>query len=77
MTQEQYFASLPRVHNRIPQGATWDGREELLVTAEEYEAARAGKPLPKRKTTTKTTSAAKSESSAAPTSAGSVNAGSR
>jgi len=47
-TQEQYLASVSRVHNRLPQGATWDGKEELLVTAEEYEAARAGKPLPKK-----------------------------
>jgi L,D-transpeptidase ErfK/SrfK len=45
---DQYLAMQPRVHNRIPRGATWDGREELLVTAEEYEAVRAGKPLPKR-----------------------------
>lgn len=55
-TQEQHLASLPRVHNRLPQGATWDGREELLVTAEEYEAVRDGKPLPKRKTPAKKTS---------------------
>jgi len=48
VTQAQYLASALRVHNRIPQGATWDGREELLVTAEEYEAVRAGKPLPKK-----------------------------
>lgn len=52
MTQEQYLASAPRVHNRIPQGGTWDGKEELLVTAEEYEAVRAGKPLPPRSTKT-------------------------
>jgi L,D-transpeptidase ErfK/SrfK len=45
---EQYLAAAPRVHNRIPSGATWDGREELLVTAEEYEAVRDGKPLPKK-----------------------------
>jgi L,D-transpeptidase ErfK/SrfK len=48
LSPEQYLASQSRVHNRIPEGATWDGREEVLVTAEEYEAARAGKPLPKR-----------------------------
>jgi L,D-transpeptidase ErfK/SrfK len=48
VTQEQYLATMPRVHNRIPKGATWDGKEELLVTAEEYEAARSGKPLPKK-----------------------------
>jgi hypothetical protein len=48
----------------------------LLVTAEEFEAARAGKPLPKRKPTAKANTA-KNESSAAPVSAGGVNAGSR
>jgi L,D-transpeptidase ErfK/SrfK len=47
-TSEQYLANVSRVHNRIPKGATWDGNEELLVTAEEYEAARSGKPLPKK-----------------------------
>jgi L,D-transpeptidase ErfK/SrfK len=49
MTAEKYVAAAPRVRNRIPAGATWDGREELLVTAEEFEAVRAGKPLPARK----------------------------
>ncbi len=48
LTPEQYLANQPRVHNRIPKGATWDGKEELLVTAEEFEAALAGKPLPKK-----------------------------
>lgn len=47
LTVEQYLAKAPRVHNRLPKGATWDGKEELLVTAEEYEAARAGKTPPK------------------------------
>jgi L,D-transpeptidase ErfK/SrfK len=49
VTTEQYVAAAPRVRNRIPDGGTWDGREELLVTAEEFEAVRAGKPLPARK----------------------------
>jgi L,D-transpeptidase ErfK/SrfK len=44
----QYLADAPRVHNAIPAGATWDGRQELLISAEEYEAVRDGKPLPKR-----------------------------
>lgn len=47
-TPQQFLAKQPLVHNKIPQGATWDGKEELLVTAEEFEAVRAGKPLPKR-----------------------------
>jgi L,D-transpeptidase ErfK/SrfK len=49
VTLDSYLATARRVHNRIPTGGTWDGREELLVTAEEYEAARSGKPLPKKK----------------------------
>jgi L,D-transpeptidase ErfK/SrfK len=48
LTFEKYVVEARRVENRIPNGGTWDGREELLVTAEEYEAARTGKPLPKR-----------------------------
>jgi L,D-transpeptidase ErfK/SrfK len=48
LTFEKYVVEARRVQNRIPNGGTWDGREELLVTAEEYEAARTGKPLPKR-----------------------------
>jgi L,D-transpeptidase ErfK/SrfK len=50
LSPEQFLTAQPRVHNQIPKGATWDGKEELLVTAEEYEAARAGKPLPKKPT---------------------------
>lgn len=48
LTPEKYLAGAVRVFNRVPDGATWDGREELLITAEEYEAVRDGKPLPKR-----------------------------
>jgi L,D-transpeptidase ErfK/SrfK len=49
VTPDQFLAAADRVHNKLPVGATWDGREELLVTAEEYEAIRDGKPLPKKK----------------------------
>jgi L,D-transpeptidase ErfK/SrfK len=49
VTLDSYLLDARRVLNRIPAGATWDGREELLVTAEEYEAVRTGKPLPKKK----------------------------
>jgi len=48
MTVDQYLAAVPRVHNKLPAGATWDGNQELLITAEEYEAVRDGKPLPKK-----------------------------
>lgn len=53
-TIEHFLIGARRVQNRIPAGGTWDGKEELLVTAEEYEAARDGKPLPKRAKNAKT-----------------------
>jgi len=85
---EQYLASAARVHNRVPAGATWDGKEELLVTAEEYEAVRDGKPLPKKaaprssgKPTPKSDGKPVAKSDAKPVSAAnggaSTNAGSR
>ncbi|HKQ84466.1 MAG TPA: L,D-transpeptidase family protein [Steroidobacteraceae bacterium] len=46
-TFERYLASARHVENELPSGATWDGREELLVSAEEFEATRAGVPIPK------------------------------
>jgi len=45
---ETYLAAARHVENRVPQGATWNGSDELLVFAEEFEAQRAGKPLPKK-----------------------------
>jgi L,D-transpeptidase ErfK/SrfK len=47
-TQVQYLAQARRVENRVPQGATWNGNKELLVTAEEFEAMRDGVILPKK-----------------------------
>jgi len=47
-TQAQYLAQARRVENRVPQGATWNGNKELLVTAEEFEAMRDGVILPKK-----------------------------
>jgi L,D-transpeptidase ErfK/SrfK len=64
VSADQYLASVARVHNRLPQGATWNGKEELLVTAEEYEAIRDGKPLPKKPATR---SSAKPKSDVQPT----------
>ena len=57
-TFERYLATARHVENELPAGATWDGREELLVSAEEFEATRTGatlpaKPKPKAKATTK------------------------
>ncbi|MGE0116101.1 MAG: L,D-transpeptidase family protein [Steroidobacteraceae bacterium] len=47
-TQAQYLAQARRIENRVPQGATWNGNKELLVTAEEFEAMRDGVILPKK-----------------------------
>ncbi len=47
-SQAQYLAQARHVENRVPQGATWNGSKELLVTAEEFEAMRDGVILPKK-----------------------------
>ncbi len=57
ITLDRYVADARHVENRVPAGANWNGSEELYYTAEEYEAARNGTPLPKktaRKATKKT-----------------------
>lgn len=48
-TLEQYIAYSRHVENELPRGATWNGKEELLVTTEEFEAARNGTVLPPKK----------------------------
>jgi L,D-transpeptidase ErfK/SrfK len=65
LTLDSYIAAAPHVENRVPEGANWDGKTELLVSAEEFEAARTGTPLPKKapakpakQTTTKASGAA-------------------
>ncbi len=88
LTVEQYVASARHVENRVPEGANWNGKEELLVTAEQFEAARNGIILPKEKPVKKTpapattkkpvATTAKSEPiAAAPVSGSAGNKGSR
>jgi L,D-transpeptidase ErfK/SrfK len=48
LTLDGFIASSRHVENRVPEGANWNGKEELLVTAEEFEAMRTGVPLPKK-----------------------------
>jgi L,D-transpeptidase ErfK/SrfK len=48
LTLDGYIASSRHVENRVPEGANWNGKDELLVTAEEFEAMKAGVPLPKK-----------------------------
>jgi L,D-transpeptidase ErfK/SrfK len=48
MTVDTYVAGARHVENRVPQGANWNGSEQMYYTAEEFEAARDGTPLPKK-----------------------------
>ena len=47
-TLDGYVAGARHVENRVPPGANWNGSEEMYYTAEEFEAARNGTPLPKK-----------------------------
>jgi L,D-transpeptidase ErfK/SrfK len=47
---ETYLATARHVENRVPQGATWNGSDEGMYLAEQFEAVRDGLPLPKKKT---------------------------
>jgi L,D-transpeptidase ErfK/SrfK len=42
VTFDNYLAAARRVENRLPEGATWDGKSELLVSVEEFEATKSG-----------------------------------
>ena len=48
VTLESFIASSRHVENRVPEGANWNGKDELLVTAEEFEATRSGVITPKK-----------------------------
>lgn len=50
-TESQILAAARRVDNRLPQGATWDGKDTLMVTAEEFEAMHNGVILPRKEET--------------------------
>jgi L,D-transpeptidase ErfK/SrfK len=49
MTVEKFIAYSRHVENELPEGATWSGKDELLVSTEEFEAARSGAILPAKK----------------------------
>jgi L,D-transpeptidase ErfK/SrfK len=49
MTIDTYVAGARHVENRVPPGANWNGSEEMYYTAEEFEAARNGTPMPLKK----------------------------
>lgn len=48
VTMDEVILSARRVENTLPEGATWNGSDRTFFTAEEFEAARAGTPLPKK-----------------------------
>jgi L,D-transpeptidase ErfK/SrfK len=70
-TVDSYIAAARHVENRVPPGATWNGSDEGLYLAEQFEALRNGTPLPKKappkvkKTAAKPTSAAAKPAGAA------------
>lgn len=48
ITIDSFLAAARHVENRVPHGATWNGSEEVLSLAEEFEAQRNGTPMPKK-----------------------------
>lgn len=46
VTLEKFVSAARHVENRLPEGANWNGKEELLVSTEQFEAARNGVILP-------------------------------
>ncbi|MGH8175130.1 MAG: L,D-transpeptidase family protein [Steroidobacter sp.] len=48
LTLDAFIASSRHVENRVPEGANWNGKDELLVTAEEFEAVRTGEITPRK-----------------------------
>ena len=76
VTLDKHIYMARHVENRLPEGSTWNGKEELLVSTEEFEAARSGAVLPakpKAKSAAKKTTVAK-KPAAAPAAAGSASA---
>lgn len=49
MTLDKYVAYSRHVENELPAGATWNGKDELLVSTAEFEATRSGAILPAKK----------------------------
>jgi L,D-transpeptidase ErfK/SrfK len=48
VTLDSYIAMSRHVENRVPEGANWNGKDEMLFTAEELEAALSGTVAPKK-----------------------------
>jgi L,D-transpeptidase ErfK/SrfK len=45
-SMDRYLAAARHVENRLPEGSNWNGKDELLVSSEEFEATRNGIILP-------------------------------
>lgn len=65
MTLEKFIAGSRHVENALPEGANWNGKDELLVSATQFEAARSGTILPKEQPAKKVQTAGKSTSKTA------------
>jgi hypothetical protein len=50
LTVDSFIFASRHVENRLPEGSNWDGSEQTMYTAEDFEAARAGTPQPLKKT---------------------------
>jgi L,D-transpeptidase ErfK/SrfK len=77
LTLDKHIYMARHVENRLPEGSTWNGKEELLVSTEEFEAARSGavmpaKPPAAKKPVAKKASAPAAKKPAAPVAAGSA-----
>jgi L,D-transpeptidase ErfK/SrfK len=48
VTLDSFLFASRHVENKLPEGANWNGSDETFFTAEQFEAARAGTPQPKK-----------------------------
>jgi L,D-transpeptidase ErfK/SrfK len=46
LTVDKFVYASRHVENRLPEGANWNGKEELLVSEEQFQATRSGTILP-------------------------------
>jgi L,D-transpeptidase ErfK/SrfK len=72
VTLDNLIITARHVENALPDGATWNGSDETFFTAEEFEAARSGTPLPKKAPAAKNTKKTAANSGAAGAAAGAL-----
>jgi L,D-transpeptidase ErfK/SrfK len=66
VTVDKFLFASRHVENRLPEGSNWNGKEELLVSAEQFQATRNGVILPNESVKKPAKSPAKKTSKAAP-----------